>query len=84
MTMCLTGVSSTSSEAAGGRRKVAQASHVPVTDSKCLTWLIFYKPMFHLNRLHSHTRQMQATTPASGTTGQQRAPGGRRDDNKRW
>ncbi|KAN0132290.1 Protein kinase-like domain containing protein [Lactarius tabidus] len=44
------------------------------------------------HQLRSSRWQMQGrsgeprttTTPASGTTGQQRAPGGRRDDNKRW
>ena len=33
--------------------------------------------MIHLNRLRSHTRQMQATAP--GAVGQQRAAGARRD-----
>jgi hypothetical protein len=55
-----------------------RASHVPVTDSKRLPGCFFiYIPTLHLNRLRSHTRQMQATTP--GAVGQQRATGARRD-----
>jgi hypothetical protein len=62
-----------------------RASHVPATDSKRLSNLadlLFYIPTFHLNRLRSHTRQMQAGAP--GAVGQQRATGGRRDNNELW